>query len=60
MKAGYYMNSRGNLAIVYPDKITEVWVDSNDKVFFSPRRWLRFEMNKVYESTFEWEFLGDL
>ena len=60
MKAGYYLNSRGNLAIIYPDKNTEVWVDSKDNVFLSPEKWLKFQMNNLYESMFEWEFLGDL
>jgi hypothetical protein len=60
MKAGYYLNQKGNLAIVYPDQTTEVWIDTNNQVYFNKEKWLTFTMNKVYASVFEWSYLGEL
>jgi hypothetical protein len=60
MEAGYYLNQQGNLAIVYPDQTTEVWVDETNKVYFNVNRWMTFTMTRMFANCFEWEFLGEL
>ena len=65
-EAGYYINSKDQLAIIYPNMMTYVWIEPKNapdewdfydgKVGF----WYCFIMNTTFKSVFQWERIGDL
>lgn len=57
MRLGYYINSRDQLAILYPYRKAVVWTTLGPD---GQEGWFHFEMTNLMEAAVDWDFIGDL
>lgn len=60
IKAGVYVTQGNNIAILYPDRTVQVWVDDSDSVYLKPNDWAEFEASYWYLKYVKWELLWPL
>jgi len=57
MRPGYYINSRDQLAILFPYRKAVVWTTLGPD---GQEGWFHFEMTNLMEAAVDWDFIGDL